>query len=277
MGSNADLVAGMLRAGDRDRYLAALYAPAERRAALNALYAFDAEIAGLRDRVREALPGEIRLQWWRDAIATGEAATGNPLADELIGAITQHRLPKPAFDAYLEARIFDLYDDPMPSRTDLEGFCGETASAVFQLAALILDPAAAPAVSELAGHAGCVTALVRILRSLPIQRRRGQCYVPRDILVAVGTTPERFNTVDDASAHSAVGALIALAAEHLRHFEAGAARLPPGLRAAFLPVAIDRARLAAYRRPETLLDGVPDLPGWRRQWILFRTAAMGWR
>lgn len=267
----------MLRGSDRDRYLAALYAPAERRAALNALYAFDVEIAGLRDRVRDALPGEIRLQWWRDAIATGDAATGNPLADELIGAIAEHRLPIQAFDAYLEARIFDLYDDPMPSRTDLEGYCGETASVVFQLAALILDPGAAPSVSELAGHAGCVTAMVRILRCLPVQRRRGQCYVPRDILEAVGTTPERFIAVDDANSSSAIGALIALAGDHLRHFNAGAARLPAGLRAAFLPVAVDRARLAACTRPEALLSGVPDLPGWRRQWILFRTAAAGWR
>ena len=29
----------------------------------------------------------------------------------------------------IDARIFDLYDDPMPSLNDLEGYCGETSSA----------------------------------------------------------------------------------------------------------------------------------------------------
>ena len=52
---------------------------------------------------------------------------------------------KTPFDDYLEARIFDLYDDPMPGRAELEGYCGETASALIQLAALILDAGAAPA------------------------------------------------------------------------------------------------------------------------------------
>nr|MDQ2705339.1 squalene/phytoene synthase family protein [Pseudomonadota bacterium] len=53
----------LVRAADRDRYIAALYAPEDRRADLLALYAFNAEIAGIRDRISQALPGEIRLQW----------------------------------------------------------------------------------------------------------------------------------------------------------------------------------------------------------------------
>ena len=55
-----------VRAADHDRYLTALYAPADKRDALFSLYAFNAEIAGIRDRIHEALPGEVRLQWWRD-------------------------------------------------------------------------------------------------------------------------------------------------------------------------------------------------------------------
>ena len=51
-----------LRAADPDRYLSMLYAPQDRRADLLALYAFNAEIAGIRDRVSEPMPGEIRLQ-----------------------------------------------------------------------------------------------------------------------------------------------------------------------------------------------------------------------
>ena len=72
----------LVRAADRDRYLAALYAPEDKRADLLALYAFNAEISGVRDRVSQALPGEIRLQWWRDVIAANDASAGagNPAA-----------------------------------------------------------------------------------------------------------------------------------------------------------------------------------------------------
>src|SRR3954454_23232872 len=180
-----------VRSADRDRYLSVLYAPADKRPALNALYAFNAEIASIRDRVRQPLPGEIRLQWWRDAILNDQSQ-GHPLAGKLLRTIRTYELPRKAFDDYLEARIFDLYDDPMPSRADLEGYCGETASALIQLACLVLDRDAAPDASDAAGHAGCAQAIAGLIRSLPRDRARGQCYVPRDMLSAAGTTPEDF-------------------------------------------------------------------------------------
>ena len=187
-----------VRAADRDRYLSVLYAPEDKRPSLFALYAFNAEIASVRDRIREALPGEIRLQWWRDAIASDEPG-GHPLAEALLAAIGRHNLPKKPFDDYLEARIFDLYDDPMPGRAELEGYCGETASALIQLAALVLDAEAAPAVAEAAGHAGCAQAITGLIRLIPLHRARGQCYVPRDVLAAAGTSPEAFVAGEDVA------------------------------------------------------------------------------
>src|SRR6266436_7838336 len=59
---------GLLRAADKDRFLATLFAPAEHRDALFALYAFNLEIARAREVVREPVAGEIRLQWWSDVL-----------------------------------------------------------------------------------------------------------------------------------------------------------------------------------------------------------------
>ncbi|WP_292289874.1 phytoene/squalene synthase family protein, partial [Mesorhizobium sp.] len=186
-----------VRASDHDRYLSALYAPADKRDALFSLYAFNAEIASVRDRIHEPLPGEVRLQWWRDVIAAeNDAETGHPIADALRATIAANRLPKPAFDNMLEARIFDLYDDAMPSRTDLEGYCGETAAALIQLAAMVLDPQEAPRFAELAGRAGCAQAITGLLLLLPLHRRRGQCFVPADILAAAGSSSEEFVKAD---------------------------------------------------------------------------------
>src|SRR5690606_16620660 len=150
-----------------------------------------------------------------------------------------------ALQNYLDARIFDLYDDPMPTRGDLEGYCGETAAAIIQLSSIVLDPEAAARTGELAGHAGCAQAMAGLLRLLPLHRRRGQCYVPKDILAATGTSPEEFLAGDGGqNAPRAVAALIALAREHLSAFERRAASLPASLRPAFLPLAPTGAQLA---------------------------------
>ncbi|PAQ08394.1 phytoene/squalene synthase family protein [Mesorhizobium temperatum] len=269
-----------VRAADHDRYVSALYAPEDKRDALFSLYAFNAEISGIRDRIREALPGEVRLQWWRDVIATegNGDGVGHPVADALKATISAYRLPKPAFENMLEARVFDLYDDPMPSRTDLEGYCGETAAALIQLAAMVLDPVEAPRFAELAGRAGCAQAMTGLLLLLPLHRKRGQCFVPADILAAAGSSPEEFVAGNGGpGAQRAVAAMIALAQEHLAAFESGASALPVSLRPAFLPLALSRAYLgkmeSSRRSP---LNGVARLSAWRRHWLLLRRATRGW-
>ena len=83
----------LVRAADKDRFLASLFAPAEHRAALLALYAFNIEVSRVREAVREPLPGEIRLQWWSDVLGgqgRGEVAA-NPVAAALLA--THRALP----------------------------------------------------------------------------------------------------------------------------------------------------------------------------------------
>lgn len=276
----ADEFSDLLRRSDHDRYLSTLYAPAAKRPALTALYAFNAEIAAVRDRVREPMAGEIRLQWWRDAISdlSGQSAAGHPLAAALVGVIVEHRLPTAAFDRMLEARVFDLYDDPMPSRTDLEGYLGETASTLIQLAAMILDRQGVENVADQAGHAGCAQGIAGLLRLLPIHRARGQCYVPADILAAAGTTRDAFLAEgSDDAAGRVVAAMAALGREHWSAFEARARTLPPTLRPAFLPAALSPAYLDAVSRSGSrAMRASPDIPFWRRQWTMLRRASSGW-
>lgn len=276
--SQAVEIAGLQRA-DPDRYLATLYAPADKRPALAALYLFNAEIAAIRDRIHEPLPGEIRLQWWRDALAAGQdGAAGHPLAMALVEVIAQHQLPLAAFDRYLEARIFDLYDDPMPDRTHLEGYCGETASAIIQLAALILEPEAAPDFASASGHGGCALGIAGILRLLPRHHARGQCFVPGDILKAVGTTHEEFLSGENAAAaERAVEAMVALGREHAARFASDAKDMPSSLRPAYLPVALAPAYLDRVAASAShALVSIADVSTIRRHWLLLRRALRGW-
>ncbi len=270
-------LADLVRKADEDRYLSVLYAPEGKRQALLSIYAFDAEIARVRDLVSEPMPGEIRLQWWRDVLSAGEPGSGHPIAAALLETIANHRLPRQPFLDYLEARTFDLYDDPMPSRTDLEGYCGETVSAVFQFAALVLDPDAAAQAAGLSGHAGCVTGILRLLRLMPLHRRRGQCFVPPEVLAASGLDREAYLAGAPADALAlAVGAMKSLASEHLRAFLAGAPGLPLSLRPAFLPLATASARLDRIDPSTAWHSPAPDISALRRHWHLFRRARSGW-
>src|SRR5271165_2540467 len=86
----------LLRRDDRDRWLASLFVPQALRPHIHALYAFSLEIARVREIVSEPLLGEIRFQWWRDALdGTGEAgAKANPVAAALFDTIARFSLPK---------------------------------------------------------------------------------------------------------------------------------------------------------------------------------------
>lgn len=267
-----------MKQADNDRYLASLYAPEEKRAALAALYAFNIELASVRERVSQPLPGEMRMQWWRDVLEAGASeGAASPLAEALQGVIQKYALPLQPFINMTEARIFDLYDNPMPSRNDLEGYCGETASALIQLSALILDADAAKDSGEMAGHAGCAQAIAGLLRSLPIHTSRGQCYVPVDILAAAGMSRDTFVLAKDVEgAKRAISALVALGREHLAQFEQQARKLAPSLRPAFLAVALCQAyfdRIETVANPLTEIATISPL---RRHWLMFRRAMRGW-
>lgn len=265
---------GDLKKADPDRYLAALYTPAAKRNDLTILYAFNAEIAAIRDRIRDALPGEVRLQWWRDFIASGkaEAAGGHPLATALLGVIDRNGLPVSAFQNYLDARVFDLYNDPMPSRGDLEGYLGETASMIIQLSCLVLHRDDAQAVAGTAGHAGCAQGIAGLLQLLPLHRARGQCYVPGDILASAGSSVEEFLAGSSASASErVVQAMVALGREHWA--ASASVSVPASVRPAFLAATAtpDVLDAAAKAGASAITKPLRISPLWRF-WRYFRTS-----
>src|ERR1700687_798101 len=159
----------LVRSADKDRFLATLFAPAAHRAALFALYAFNTEVASLRDHVREPLAGEVRLQWWREVLAGGrkEEAAGHPVARALLDVIAQYRLTSRTLDDLIEARMFDIYDDPMPSVAALEDYAVKTSSAIFALATRILDSERTADIDALVREAGIAYALAGLLRAFP--------------------------------------------------------------------------------------------------------------
>src|SRR5215469_14873091 len=111
--STPSACARLLRQHDRDRFLTALFAPAERREDLFALYAFNYEVARVREVVTEPLLGRIRLEWWReslDAIYAGAPVRRHEVVEPLAAAIRRHGLSREHFDRLIDAREEDLAD-----------------------------------------------------------------------------------------------------------------------------------------------------------------------
>lgn len=94
-----------VRASDRDRFLATLFAPEPARRALLALLAFDHELARSSTVTREPMLARIRLQWWRDAVleaASGATPRAQPVVEALSEAMRRHDLAP--------GRLIDLID-----------------------------------------------------------------------------------------------------------------------------------------------------------------------
>jgi 15-cis-phytoene synthase len=265
----------LVREGDPDRYFATLFAPADKRPHLFALYAFNFEAARVRDSVREALVGEMRLQWWRDALQ-GEArgdVRANPIAAALDDTIVRFRLPRQALVDLIDARVFDLYEDPMPSLNDLEGYCGETSSVLIRLASLVLANGLAPGSADPAGHAGVAYAITGLLRAFPWHARRGQIYVPQDLLDAHGVVRE--DIVAGRGGPGLTGALRDLRAVARRHLQQ-TRTLRPAIAAetapAFQPLALVEPYLSVMdRRDYDPVRTRVELPNWRKIYALWRS------
>ncbi len=262
--------AELVRAADRDRYLAALFAPAEQRGALHALYAFNSEVARVREVAREALPGEIRLQWWSDVLRgeRNSEASANPVASALLATIGRHQLASTKLSDLVEARRFDLYGEPMAGIADLETYARKTSAVLFALAAEILAGSEVETIAEPAGIAYGIAAL---LRAFPLHVARRQLYVPIEILERHQVQiSDLFAGRSSDGLNAALAELRNLARHCLVAAREGMAGLPAAALPAFLPLALVRPSLDRLDRSDAFAPAA--IPPWRRQWLIWRAA-----
>lgn len=173
-----------VREHDHDRYLTALFVPAAHREAVFALYAFNAEVARTREAVSEPVLGQIRLQWWREAldeIYQGEVRE-HPVVVGLSQAVDRYSLDRVQFDALLDAREGDLDDDAPPADlAALEAYAAATSGTLSALAMSVLGfPGDAP--SRAAHLVGTAWALTGLMRAVGFHAQSQRLYLPGDLL-----------------------------------------------------------------------------------------------
>lgn len=272
--TNADHCAALVREHDRDRYLANLFAPTDKRDALNALSAFAVEIGRVRDVAREPMPGEIRLQWWREVLEgqrDGEASA-HPVAAALRAAVARFDLDTARLVAFIDAHTFDLYDEPFATLDALDNHAVLTEGVLLALSAKVLGGEGF-AVDVLTRHAGIALTIAQLLVALPRHASRRQLYIPLEVLVRHGADHE---TIFAGSGSPALDAALAELRRHARRQLQAAAMeagdVPLSIMPALLPLALTGPLLRRMDRRGYEPFAPEPLSRLRRQWLLWRAA-----
>ena len=267
----AAFCADLVRSHDFPRYASTLFLPGVHRRPMLAIYAFNVEIARVRDQVSQALPGEMRLQWWTDMLAgQGHGGVeGNPVASELLWAIQTWRLPVERLARLIVEHEFDLYNDPMPSLSALEGYANDTASALFSSCARILVRPS-EAIDHVARHAGLAYGMIDVVNKLPQDTARRQLFLPQQFLQQHGSSVEEvFAGKQTPQARAAVDQLVGEAGRHLKTAQALLADVPREVRPAFLPLALVRRDIKRMERRDNDPFMLRRVPRFRMLWALW--------
>lgn len=270
----------VLRAADRDRYISVLFAPKKKRRALAALYAFNVEIARIRETVHDPVIGEIRLRWWYDSIVSGriQDSKNNPILSDLFTAMELFNLPEAAFLRYCNAQILDLYHNPIATLHDLEDYCSKTASIILQLSCQILDPDTAKDFTDIYKYGGISQGLSGVLRLLSFMQSRYQYYLPADMLKTVGVNREELesNHVSDKQKRHIIEVMVVLSQDYYTKFYEHYTSIPKTLKPAFLPLTIIPASLQkAVQLGAMVFQESPTLSLLHRYWLITRAAITG--
>ena len=242
--------AALVRRHDRDRYLAALTAPRESRAALVALYAFNLEIARVRETASEPILGRIRLQWWRetlDAICNGGPVRQHAVALALAEAIRRGGLDRAALGRMIEGREFDL-EDRQPATLDALVAYADATSGTLAVLAMTTLGVHGEGAQLAAREAGIAWALAGLLRAVPFHAAQRRVYLPRNEIDDDAALRQLFAGRSDDRLARAVAVVAERARGHLATARAHRYTVPRAGLAALLPSVLIEGDLAELER-----------------------------
>lgn len=270
--------ARQVRDFDNDRFLATLFAGDSVREDLFALYAFNLELAKIRETVSEPMIGRMRLQFWRDAVPglmSGEPPS-HAVAEPLSVCVRRAGISADQLHALIDARETDMDDIPPRDLPALEDYAEKTSSSVMSLALQVIgdDPGRYP---DLLRAAGIGTALVGLVRAILYQASTGRVTLPADLCQNAGldpSQPHQWPRNPDVSAIT--GPLMVAAEGHVRAAEKAGKGIGRSALPAFLPLSL----AALYLKDLKKHDGDPARhaarpPGVKRQLTVFWRSLLG--
>ena len=241
-----------VRDHDHDRYLTVLFAPAAHREALFALYAFNVEVARAREAVSEPILGQIRLQWWREALdgIYGGSVRAHPVVEGLNAAVHGYGLDKAAFERLLDARGADLDATPPADLPALEAYAAATSGALTGQAMRVLGYGdGAPL--QAAEKVGTAWALIGLMRAVAFHAQAQRLYLPDDLMRDLGVDRR---ALFDLKPSAPLNAVVRTVAERAGQIIADARALRPDIpraaRCGLLLAILAERYLTAFRRAD---------------------------
>jgi len=240
-----------------------------------ALYAFNAELARIPTLVSEPALGEIRLQWWRDAVNHMDAASpsGAPVAEALGVAMSAHDLPKPLLIGMIDARSADLDGGGFRDLQALKAYLYKSEGAVFALSARIMGATDART-SRAANAAGLAIGVTNQLRMLARDIAAGKVMLPLSMLDAHAIQIEKVMSGTCLGELKPVLVELAIEARAARDTALQlSAELDSVVRPIFAPLALVEPYLKALERPDhNALQHIADINPLVRFWGLWRAS-----
>jgi NADH dehydrogenase [ubiquinone] 1 alpha subcomplex assembly factor 6 len=242
-----------VRRYDNDRFLCTLFAPPAEREALWSIYAFNLELARIRESVTQPLLGHMRLRWWMDTLDSvyDRRPPNHPVALALGETVQRFHVDRSHLDRIIAARATDLEDAAPPTISALIDYADATSAAV-SAAALDVLAATGDQTREAAREVGIGWALVGLMRAVPFHARSRRIYLPADLNRRAGLdTSELFERGATAGVREVVEHILKEAAEYLRHArdrrnQETAQALPVLLPATLADLYLVRLRRAGY-------------------------------
>jgi phytoene synthase len=178
-----------------DLQVASFFVPAERRAAVLAIFGFEAELSHIALQVAEPMVAQIRYAWWRDqvdAVFAGRDVHA-PAVKAIVPVVAAHGLPRALFDELVDGHAHDCEDAPFPDITFIEEYAVSTSGSVMKLVARVLGAGSSADVA--AEQAGAAHGLARQLLEYRHWASHGRSRLPADLSgnpgVAVGAVKAR--------------------------------------------------------------------------------------
>lgn len=169
----------MVATGDPDRHAVTRAADDATQERLYPLYALNLEIARAAWASAEPMVCEMRLQWWRDALAkltaVNFAAPAHPVLDAC-GWLAGDAQAGAVLDALIEARRWDVWAEPLADAAALWAHLGATGGAIMGLAARALG--ADDRAQGIARDFGTAAVLAPWLQAVPELTVRGRAPLP---------------------------------------------------------------------------------------------------
>jgi phytoene synthase len=247
----------------------------ERRAAINALYAFCREVDDVVDECSEPQLAAIKLSWWKtelDRLFQGQAQ--HPVSKALAARMKDYGLPQESFQEIIAGVEMDLTQNRYASWSDLDRYCDRVAGAVGLLSARIFGTVS-PATLDYAITLGRALQYTNIIRDVGDDARKGRIYLPAEAMQQAGLDAGSILRFEHSPALSQL--LHDMAGRAHQLYDKAIATLPAAERRAQRPglmmaaIYRDLLRLLESESFQIMHQRISVAPA-RKLWLAWRTA-----